>query len=66
MAEIEIEIEPDGKTKTKISTTKGEDPACLVFQKWKEKLKKSGIKVENEVQVDRKTGQQVHEHDHIR
>ena len=65
MAEIEIEIEPDGKTKTKISTVVGEDPACLVFQKWKDKLKKSGIKVEKEVELDRKTGQRVTEHDHV-
>jgi hypothetical protein len=64
MTEIEIEISKDGKTKTKISTVVGEDPACLVYQKWKEKLKKSGIVVEKEVEVERKLGQKVHDHAH--
>ena len=57
MAEIEIIIDRMGNSKAQMTTEKGEDPACLVFDKLIQDVKKDGVVVDN-VKVD------VREHGH--
>ena len=64
MVEVDVIIDENGKMTMKVSSTKGEDPACLVATTIKEALRAKGLFFQDGQQQSGKGHGHQHEHTH--